>query len=173
MSKVALDTHILIWGVQGTANEGQEHKIQLAKSLIQNLEEDDAAVLVPSIVVGEFLLGLPEEKHKEAISIINSYFQVADYNALSSARAAEAFKQSADDGLYDTLKQSPGVVRQEIMVDHHIVGCMVSHDVDVLFSEDSALSSVAQKHMTVRDLPANQAEMDFSPGASSEKVGQS
>jgi predicted nucleic acid-binding protein len=162
ISKVAVDTHILIWGVEGNASPGQEKKIQQAESLISRLDDEDFEVFVPALVAGEFLYGFDEANRPKARSILNSHFSVADYNSLSAERAAEVFSELQEDGSHDSLQGMQNVTRQELMTDYHIVGTLISHNVDVLFCEDETLMDIAGEYLEVREMPSFQQNFDFS-----------
>jgi hypothetical protein len=54
MKRVCLDNHILIWGVRGVSTPGQEQEIERAKQLFEDLDQSDARVMIPSVVVAEF-----------------------------------------------------------------------------------------------------------------------
>jgi predicted nucleic acid-binding protein len=135
INKVAVDTHILIWGVEGNASAGQQNKIQQAEALIARLDEEDFEVYVPALVAGEFLYGFDKSDRPKARSILNNHFSVADYNSLSAERAAEVFSQLQEDG---------------------------SHDIDLLYCEDEPLTEVAAGYLEVREMPSFQQDLDFS-----------
>ena len=60
MTLICFDNHVLIWGIKEQAAEGQNDKIVLAKRFINKLSADDnALILIPSIVVAEFLIPIP------------------------------------------------------------------------------------------------------------------
>jgi hypothetical protein len=54
---------VLIWGVQERARSGQEEMIQRAKYLFGEFTQAQTKVLIPSIVVGEFVVGIPSDMH--------------------------------------------------------------------------------------------------------------
>ena len=165
INKVAVDTHILIWGVEGNASPGQENKIQQAEALIDRIDEEDFGVYVPSLVAGEFLYGFDESDRPKARSILNTHFSVADYNSLSAERAAEVFSELQQDGTHDVLQGKENVARQELMTDYHIVGTLLSHDIDLLYCEDEPLTEVANEYLEVREMPSFQRDLDFSEAA--------
>jgi predicted nucleic acid-binding protein len=162
INKVAVDTHILIWGVEGNASSGQENKIQQAEALVARLDDEDFEVYVPALVAGEFLYGLDESDRPKARSILNNHFSVADYNSLSAERAAEVFSQQQENGSHDALQGKQNVARQELMSDYHIVGILLSHDIDLLYCEDGPLTKVAAEYLEVREMPSFQQDLDFS-----------
>lgn len=165
INKVAVDTHILIWGVEGSASSGQENKIRQAEALIDRLDKEDFEVYVPALVAGEFLYGFDESARPKARSILNGHFSVADYNSLSAERAAEVFSKLQEDGSHDALQGKENIARQELMTDYHIVGTLLSHDIDLLYCEDDPLTEVADGYLEVREMPSFQQDLDFAETA--------
>lgn len=69
MKRVCLDNHILIWGVRGYATPGQEDRVERARDLFVELDESDAQVIVPAVVVAEFLAGVPRARHQDLLEV--------------------------------------------------------------------------------------------------------
>lgn len=61
MNLVCFDTQVLIWGVKREASENQEHMIARTQYLIEQCEEKKYKILIPSIVVGELLMGTDQQ----------------------------------------------------------------------------------------------------------------
>jgi predicted nucleic acid-binding protein len=152
VSKVCLDTNILIFGLQ---QKGEEAKVKSARKLIDRLDQSDALVCVPSIVLTEFVVGLDtEKKRRQAIKIIHESFYVIDHNAMAALPSARIFQASRSTGVYDELKDDQNVTRRKIMTDVHILGTAVAHDVDRIYSEDTTtLHKLAEGFVDARTMP--------------------
>lgn len=162
MKKVSVDTHVLIWGVQRSAREHQKHKVDLATSLIEKLDKSGAVMMLSSIVVGEFLNGITTVKQREKVlSLLSDYFQIIDHNARSAQFASKVFQSSRGNGIHDELKDTPDIARQKTMVDYHIVGSLLSHDIDVFYCEDKGLRKIANEFLTTLEMPARQGRLSL------------
>ena len=63
MSLVCFDNHVLVWGIKEQATPGQEDMIPRTKAFISKLQNDKVHVLIPSVVVAEFLMPIPPDMH--------------------------------------------------------------------------------------------------------------
>src|SRR5215831_15530938 len=93
MSTACLDNHILIWGIRQEATLGQESMILRAELFLKHLEETKTAVIVPSIVIGEFLVKVAIEKHEEVQAELEKRFRIVPYDAAAAACAARIFQE--------------------------------------------------------------------------------
>ena len=96
MKRVCLDNHILIWGIRGICTPGQETMIRRSQALMEDLDEADANILVPAVVVSEFLAGVPKPQHQELINALNRLFQVAPFDIRTAAVAAGLWRDAAE-----------------------------------------------------------------------------
>lgn len=87
MSLICFDTHVLIWGIKEEAKEGQEDRIPLTKRFIDKLSADDN-VLIPSIVMAEFLIPIPSKQHAMVINLFKKKFIIAPFDALAASKFA-------------------------------------------------------------------------------------
>ncbi|MGO8751350.1 MAG: hypothetical protein ACLQNE_35840 [Thermoguttaceae bacterium] len=69
----AIDTGVLIWGVRQIASPGQEDLIPRCVRLIKELSEG-GAIMVPSIVLAEYLTTFSLDDQKRQSRIINEAF---------------------------------------------------------------------------------------------------
>ena len=96
MSRACLDNHILIWGIRGVAEVGQEIMIRRAKALFEELEDQEADILVPAVVVSEFLAGVPKSQHAELLKALNRRFQLPPFDVRAAAVAAGLWRDAAE-----------------------------------------------------------------------------
>ena len=171
MSQVAIDTQVLTWMMQavfaqripvrqkkppGTPAElavSQERKDQ-ASALLQELREAKTTILIPSLVLGEFLFAVPSAKHRAAMEIIAHGFAVIPYDILAAQVFAELWKLRAGDGTIDNLKAlAPPATRNGIRADLIVVATAIRWKADVLYSHDHDVKTLAQGKITVREMP--------------------
>ena len=85
MSSACIDNHILIWGIRKEATPGQEPMILRAELFLKYLEDAKTTVIVPSVVIGEFLVKVPVARHQEVQAVLEKRFQIVPYDAVAAA----------------------------------------------------------------------------------------
>lgn len=156
MSRVCLDNHILIWGVRGMATSGQESMIQRAKGLLEKLDGEEADILVPTVVVGEFLAGVPKTQHTELLNVLNRRFQLPPYDVRVAAVAAGLWRDYAErtPALREQIQTDfPGTPRVKIKADVQILATALVRKAEVLYTHDGPLATLAAGMIEVRELP--------------------
>ncbi len=167
MSLVCLDNHILIWGIRGIATAGQEPMIQRAKALLDELDKDNAEILVPSVVVGEFLAGVPKVQHTELLNVLNRRFQIPPFDVRAAVVAAGLWRDFAERSptLREQLRSDfPAVEKAKLKADVQILAIALARKAEVLYTHDGALKTVASGLIAVRELPpAPPVQQEFIP----------
>lgn len=156
MIRVCLDNHILIWGVRGYATPGQEDRVVRTRELFEELDEMDAEVIVPSVVVAEFLAGVPKAQHVGLLEVLHRRFQIPPFDVRTAAVAAELWRDAAarNPNLKELIKEAfPGTERAKIKADMMILASALARKADVLYTNDGPLRKVAEERIEVRDLP--------------------
>ena len=85
---VAVDTNILIWGIR---QEGPNGMIERAGWLFDFLEQEEAQIIVPSVVVSEYLIPTQESDHRNIIAAMSRRFIVAPFDVRCTSLAAALF----------------------------------------------------------------------------------
>lgn len=156
MTRACLDNNILIWGIRDVATEGQEEMIGRAKALLLDLVEERADIIVPSVVVSEFLTGIPNEQHAGTLKVLNKRFQLPPFDVRCAAVAASLWRSFAErnPSLRSLLnEQFPGTQRAKIKADIQIIATAIARNADVIYTHDGALAMVAEGLIDVRELP--------------------
>lgn len=156
MNRVCLDNHILIWGVRGVATLGQEQQVEQARQLFEDLDQSDAQVMIPSVVVAEFLAGVPKLQHGNLLDALNRRFQIPPFDTRTAALAAELWREAAERNphLKDLVKESfPGTEKAKIKADMMILATALARNADILYTHDGPLAKVAEGRIEVRQLP--------------------
>lgn len=152
MSVVCIDTQIIIWGVRRTADSGQEDMIPRAESLIQQLEENRANVIIPSVVLGELLMGIEDDDHARFLALINQRFRIVPYDAAASVLFARMWK--AWRNLNPVPDSEFRITKAEMKADFMIVATARAKGADCIYSEDNKLRRFAEGNILVSGLPA-------------------
>ncbi len=166
MKRAWLDNHVLISGVRGVATPGQEGMINRAQCLFEDLDATDADILVPAIVVAEFLAGVRKPQHVGLLDVLNRRFQVVPFDARTAAIAAELWREAAERNphLRDQIREAfPGTERAKIKADLMILASALARGADVLYTHDGPLKIAADGRIAVRELPAPRPKQEDLP----------
>ena len=148
MSSACIDNHILIWGIRKEATPGQEPMILRAELFLKYLEESKTTVVVPSVVIGEFLVKVPVEKHQEVQDVLEKRFQIVPYDAVAAACAARIFQE------HKTSGANRGNVSRDILkADIQILATAVTRKIGKLYTHDGDLAKLAEKYLPVSQMP--------------------
>lgn len=142
MAVVCIDTHILIWGVQGVSRQGQEQMISRSQALLTQLERERTKVVVPSIVIGEFLLKLPVDEHPRYQDLISRRFMVVPYDLRAALLFSRIWHQKKDANVIQEMKDV-GVTRTELRADTMIVATAVASGATHIYSHDNHIRRLA------------------------------
>lgn len=151
MSLICFDNHVLIWGIKEQAKEGQEDKIFLAKRFIDSLN-DDVFVLIPSIVMAEYLIPIPPELHAMVINLFRKQFIIAPFDALAASKFSLIWqKNKPTDEAKQLIKDY--ATRAELRADSMIVATAVARKAECIYSHDKWVKAFAKGFIDVRDIP--------------------
>ena len=155
MALVCVDTNILIWGVKKTATPGQEHMIDRAQRFLAILRVSDNIILVPDIVVGEYLLNIDPSDHRSHVLYLQDEFAIAPYNTLAARHFARIWHANTTSGLLTELKQqdNPYISRRMLRADCMIIATAMAAGASELYSHDPGLRKFAENHIKAFDLP--------------------
>ena len=159
MSLICFDNHVLIWGIKEQAKEGQEDKISLAKRFIDKLGDDDN-VLIPSIVMAEFLIPIPPELHATVINLFNKNYIIAPFDALAASKFSLIWQTNKP---AETAKQliKDYATRAELRADSMIVATAVAWKAECIYSYDKWVKTFAKGFIEVKDIPIVPQEVDI------------
>jgi predicted nucleic acid-binding protein len=130
---VCLDTAVLIWGVRGFASRNQEHESVRAERYIKWLTLKQAKVLVPSIVLSEYLVGANATELHDG-TIFEKGFQIAPFDVPAAKIAADL---SRDIDLIKTVAREHQVQRQCIKSDIMIAAVAIHRQAEKIITTDS------------------------------------
>ena len=166
MKRVCLDNHILIWGIRGVSTPGQEGMISRTQALFEDLDESDADVMVPAVVVSEFLAGVPKPQHPGLLEVLNRRFQLPPFDVRTAAVAAELWRDAAERNphLRDLVREAfPGTEKAKIKADMMILATALVRKADVLYTHDGPLRAIADGLIEARNLPASRPKQSDLP----------
>lgn len=142
---VAIDSMTLVWGIRQV---GSPEQLRRAKYLFDLLDDQGAQIIVPSVVVSEFLVCIEPERHAAIIATISSRFLIAPFDARCASLAATMFVA----GKGGINKGQPNA-RICLKADCLVVATAVCHGAKRFYSGDQECRDRAAKYIEVRDLP--------------------
>lgn len=149
MSLFCLDSHILIWGIKEEATPGQEPMVPKAKAFFEYLENDNAKVIVPSVVVAELLIKIPSSLHPMVTNLMQRTFIVPPFDLKAAMHFAKIWQEKKEQQVIQELDGT----RQELKADCMIVAIAVAQNATCLLSYDDNLKKFAEGYIEVRKLP--------------------
>lgn len=161
MDIVCFDTQVLIWGIQETSSSTQTEMIERAKHLIGQLSKSKARIIVPSVVIGEFLLGIPSADHNKTLSLMRESFITAPYDLQAAARFASLWRKRVANNSIKILQDDLGATRQELRADCMIVATALVQKASCIYSHDTKLKVFAGKAIEVIEIPKEQIQLDL------------
>lgn len=144
---VAIDTQTLIFAV---SREGTPEQLQRAEWLFEELEAENAQVLVPTIVVAEYLVPVEKRYHAATIEAIHRRFLVKPFDVECASLAAELFNIGKP-----LRKSNVHMGREVLRADTLIIATARVHKAKVLYSDDDTCRKLANHVIEARPLPIN------------------
>ncbi len=153
MKIVCLDTHILIWGIKNESSPGQEEMIPKAKRFIKWLDDNKNRVIVPSVVVGELLMRVPLELHRDVNKLLEKHFIIAPFDSLAASHFANIWQMKESEEVINQLKEQFDLKREAIKVDCQIVAIAVARCAQCIYSYDPGVKKFGEKVIDVYEIP--------------------
>lgn len=172
MAIVCLDTQVLYWGIRGHSNPVKDERlIQHAMGFLRWLKEERHDVIIPSIVVGEMLVAIPEDEMAEVLARFDRDWIVAAYDI----RAAYHFAVMRRDHITqkrvkELRKLDPSVTRRELHADQMIIATAIAHGANTVYSHDNKLLSLAGQWIDAQNYLDIAVQKELMPGESGESV---
>jgi predicted nucleic acid-binding protein len=158
---VCLDTQILIWGIQENAKLGQEDMIRRAQYLFRELSQARTKALVPSVVIGEFLLKIPASMHTMVLNLMREGFLTAPYDLQAAACFASLWQERDEGNIIRYLRDELQATRAELRADCMIVATAIVQKASCIYSHDKKLKTFAGNAIQVIKLPREQDQLNL------------
>lgn len=147
---VAVDNHILGWGIREHATPGQEDMIERTKMFFEESKKNDTNIMIPAIVLAELLSAIEPKHHPMVLNLIRDAFYVAPFDAPAAAIFAKLWQEKT--AIVKQL-QGQGATRQELKADGMIVATAIAQKAGALYSHDDKLKSFAGVSIEVLQIP--------------------
>jgi predicted nucleic acid-binding protein len=153
---VAVDTMSLIWGLRG---QGPKEKCKLAQWLFRQFTIHKTQVVLPSIVVSEYLTAEPDaSKHANIIAELDKRFLIFPFDQRCASTAAILFRKGQ---ALRTKGKAGG--RPILRADSMIISVAKEYGARTIYSHDAAFRSLAKTVMKSSDLPEPDTDMFGNP----------
>lgn len=80
MALVCFDTNVMIWLLRHPQDDREDKLSRKAAHLVDKIDEEGSRLVVPSIVLGEFLHGVSSSERLSFLARIESMFQVSPFD---------------------------------------------------------------------------------------------
>jgi predicted nucleic acid-binding protein len=155
MSLICFDTMIVVWGIQGWANNNQDSMIKRAKQAIINCQEGNHKIIIPSIVLAEILSGIDTEKRKDFHDLVSRNFLVIPFDTLAALEFANLWDNKVNRDKIKSNLDDKGIkiTRAEMKADLMIISTAKSKKSEFIYSHDEKFISCAEGIIDVKYLP--------------------
>lgn len=153
MKPICLDNHFVSWGIRQKPDPGFEDMPIRTKHLFYDCEEKNIPIIIPALVLGESLCGIPIEEHGAFLNDMRRNFEIVPYDTQSALFNARIWHEKK--ALIKEIIEKPGD-RQAIKTDICILSIALARGCNILYTNDEKLQKLASKYIdvkTVGDLP--------------------
>jgi predicted nucleic acid-binding protein len=158
---ISLDCHTLIWGVQKRASAGQEAMIEKATRFFLHLDEKNIRAIVPSVVVFEYLAGLPVEEHSASLAVFTKRFIVPAFDLKVAALAGQIY---ADREHIKSIQKEDYVGRKQFLkMDVCILATARANGATTIICHDAGLKKLSRDTPKVLTLDEYPIQTDLFP----------
>ena len=150
----AIDTCVLIWGIRGHLQEGREDLVERCRTLIEIYKRRHEAIMVPSVVLAEYLCGFSLDLQKIQRAYLESNFFVAPFDAAAAAIAAEIY-----DRLVMDERRLAGTGRQCLKADLEIIATSIAHGASHIYTDNfDDFNALGKGRIIVERIPENEPD---------------
>lgn len=161
--KVSLDTQIVIWGIKKESSPNRIGMIEKSTKFIQQLEKQNARVILPAIVIAEMLSNVPKEDYEKIINCIVKNFQVQPFDYKTALIYASQFYETKTQRTTGTSNLNEPGAREKIKADLMVVACAKAAGVGVLYSEDPDIIKLSSGLLKSQMIPEMVGQLDLFP----------
>ena len=163
MSLVIVDTQILILAVKREATPSQEPMIEKAARYLEHLDKCKDQIIVPSVVVAEFLANVPDEREETVLKAFERRFMVAPFDTLAAVYAARIWRKnsSGNPSLVQQLK-ADGYKSAKVKVDIQIIATALARKAVRITTHDDGLIKSASGHIEAGPMPGLPTQPELS-----------
>ena len=150
---VCIDNHVLIWGISEYATDGQEYMIDRTKRFLNWLDKTKSDILIPSVIVAEFLMTIPPDQHNLIINLLEMHFLVSPFDTQAASYFSRIWQKNKGLGVIEELQQE-GRTREALKADIMFVATAIAKGASIIYSQDhNAVPRFAEGFINVSEIP--------------------
>lgn len=153
--KIVLDNCVLSWAFQSeNCVDYSDERVLRAKRLIEKIDNDGDEIVIPSIVLFEFLSIFNEEEHEARENLIKSiapHIKICEFGHSCAVKSSELFKLSKDPDNKSAIDETNRTSSQR-KTDIMILGQAHSNGIECIFTGDDkfiAIANILKGHHSV------------------------
>jgi predicted nucleic acid-binding protein len=155
---VAVDNQIMVWSTLKKCTAGQEDMLARAAAFVDQMNQDRVRILVPSVVIAEFLVNVPAQRHDDVLSAINARFQVGIFDLSAAKMAADIMRRYIFDrrGQYPEGLQPEQWTKPVIKFDCQVLATAITRGASALYTHDKGLLAMGRDYhdrIEVKEMP--------------------
>lgn len=164
MSKVVcIDSTILIWGVKKYASPGQENKIPQAVRFIEQLDESDTKILIPTPIITELLSHKATESERDAVIVLlnTKNIIIKPFDIACALKCGELLQKTFTDKELRDYAIEEKIVKAKIKYDSMIAATAIVNKCDCIYAEDGDIERYAGGQIRVLKMPTINVQTDL------------
>ncbi len=139
----------MIWGVREDSDGHDFHMIERTKKYIKSISDAGYAIMVPSPVVAEYLVGATQTQFHEK-AIICQGFEHPDLDI----RCAELAAKLQRGGMVDEIHRETGISKPSMRIDSFIIAIAVINEADKIVTHNlDEFKKLARGQIEIIDVP--------------------
>lgn len=150
---IVLDTQILVWAITNEPNPKCEDCHERAKQLVQRYADAKQPIIIPAIVLAEYLAGTSSERSRSILDIATKAYRIAPFDMVCAKVAADLY----DKRIFDATLLGNRVSRDALKDDYKILATAIVHGGNQLYTSDPWIAKVdqskASRNVKVLPLP--------------------
>ncbi len=154
---ICLDSHILIWGLLGEAEEPFQKEVPKAQNFLKYLDIEKIPTIIPTPVIAEIMMGLPPNQHSMVLTEIKNRFDIKPFGTIEASILGKLWQDKNDDGTIEKIKKEllrAGVAaKSKIKFDLMILATAVAWNAEKIISYDDPLKKLGENIIPVEELP--------------------
>jgi len=127
--------------------------IDLASRYIAHLSEQGADIIIPSVVLGELLMGSPPNIADTLRTSFGKHLRIPPYDIVAAMHFGRIWKTKASDDMIERIKSDHNARRRELKADTMIIAIALASKADKIVSNDGALREMASGFIEAIDIP--------------------
>lgn len=153
MRLVCFDTPALIYLLdpptpKGLSPQQIEERQKLGskvKGMVEYLSNQGTHILIPAIVVAEYLTKVPNDLHEDVINSLSPKFIIAPFDTKTASIAADIRNKKAA-----VLGGIPSQQKECLKADILIVATALQHNCKIIYTNDNDMNTIASGYIEVK-----------------------